>query len=70
MGQRKFKKPFELCSFSEIFYCGMIRLRNTNWDVFIQCEYTKSVYRNETMGQSVFKNIQNFQNLIKYYTVE
>ena len=33
MGQLNYKKPFELRSFSEIFYYGMTRLRNTNLGV-------------------------------------
>ena len=34
MGQLNFKKPFEVDNFSEIFYCGITRLRNTNLDAF------------------------------------
>ena len=30
MGQRNFKKHFKFYNFSEIFYCGMTRLRNMN----------------------------------------
>ena len=33
MGQLNFKKTFEFRSFSEIFYCGRTRLRNTNLGV-------------------------------------
>ena len=37
MGQLNFKKLFEFHCFSEIFYCSMKRLRNTNLGVFMQC---------------------------------
>ena len=33
MGQHNFKKHFKFHNFSEIFYCGMTRLRNTNLSV-------------------------------------
>ena len=55
MGQRNFKKPFEFHNFSEIFYCGISRLRNTNLDVFIQCQHTRTILRNGNMGQNLFK---------------
>ena len=45
MGQPNFKKPFEVHSFSERFYCGMSRLRNTYLSVFIQCQYTRTILR-------------------------
>ena len=35
MGQLNFRKPFEFRSFSEIFYCGMTKLRNTNLRAFM-----------------------------------
>ena len=60
MGQRNFKKPFEFNSFSEIFYCAMTRIRNTNLGVYIQCQYTRTILRN--MGQSLFKKHLKFQN--------
>ena len=62
MGQRNFKKPIEFHNFSEIFYCGMNRLRNTNLGVFIQCQYTRTILRNKNMGQSLFKKHSKFQN--------
>ena len=62
MGQRNFKKPFEFNSFSEIFYCGMSRLRNTSLGVFIQCQYTRTILRNKNMGQSLYKKHSTFQN--------
>ena len=62
MGQLNFKKPFEFHGFSELFYCGMTRLRNLNLDVFIRCQYTRTILRNKNMGQSVFKRHSKFQN--------
>ena len=71
MGKRSFKKPFEFNSFSEIFYRGMTRLGNVNLYVFIQCQHTRTILRNENVGQSRFKKyIQNSENLMKYYTAE
>ena len=70
MGQRNFKKPFEFNSFSEIFYCGLTILKNTNLDVFIQCQHTRTILRNENIGESLFKKYSKFQNSMKYYTVE
>ena len=62
MGQRNFKEPFEFHSFSEIFYCGMTRLRNKNLDVFMQCQHTITILRNKNMGQSLFnKKYLKFQ---------
>ena len=63
MGQPNFKKPFEFHSFSEIFYCGLTRLRNTNFAVFIQCQYTRTILRKENMGQSLFKKYSEFEIL-------
>ena len=61
MGQRNFKKLFEFHSFSEIFYCEITRHRNTNLDVFIQCQHTRTILRNENMGQSLFKKYSKSQ---------
>ena len=61
MGQRYFKKTFEFNSFDETFYCGMTSLRNTNLDVFMQCQHTRAILRNENMGQSLFKKYLKFQ---------
>ena len=36
MGHRSFKKHFKLQKVSEVFYCGMTRLRNRNLDAFLQ----------------------------------
>ena len=60
MGQRNFKKPFEFHNFSEIFYCGMTRLRNTNLSVFKQWQYTRIVLRNRNMGQSMLRKHLKF----------
>ena len=60
MGQRSFKKHFQFHNFSEIFYCGMTRFRNTNLDVFIQCQYTRTISRKKNMGQSLFKKHSKF----------
>ena len=62
MGQSNFKKPFEFHNFSEISYCGMTRLRNTNLGVFMQCQYTRTILRNKNMGQSLFKKHSKFLN--------
>ena len=62
MGQRSFKNHFKFHNFSEIFYCGMTRLRNTNLSVFIQCQYTRTILRNKNIGQSLFKKHSKYQN--------
>ena len=46
MGQLNFKKPFEFHSFSEIFYCGMTRLSNTNLPAIM------SVHKNHIIKQN------------------
>ena len=63
MGQRSFKKHFKFYNFSEIFYCRMKRLRNTNLSVFIQFRYTK-IWDRVCLG-----NNQNFKTSMKYFTV-
>ena len=60
MGQRSFKKHFKFHNFSEIFCCGMTRLRNTNVDVFMQCQYTRTISRKKNIGQSLFKKHSKF----------
>ena len=60
-GQHNFEEPFEFHDFSEIFYCGMARLRNMNFDVFIQCQDTWTILRNKNMGQSLLKKYSKFQ---------
>ena len=55
MGQCNFKKHFKSHSFSEKFNCDMTRLRNTTLDVFIQCQYRRTILRDKNMGQTLFK---------------
>ena len=69
MGQRNFKKPFEFYNFSEIFYCGMTRLRNTKLSVFKQCEYIRTILRNKNMDQSLFKKHSKYLIFNKFFTV-
>ena len=70
MKQSLFNKHSKFESFNEIFYCDMTRLRNTNLDVFIQCQYTRTIIRNKNIDRVCLRNNQNFKNLMKYYTVE
>ena len=70
MGRRNFKKPFEFHNFSEIFYCGMTRLRKANLSVFIQCQYTRTISRNKNMGQSLFKKHSKFLIFNKIFYCE
>ena len=58
---RNFKKPFEFNSFSQIFYCGMTRLRNMSLGVFTQCQYARTILRNKNMGYSLLKKHSKFQ---------
>ena len=67
MGQSLFKKHSKFQNFDEIFYCGMTRLRNTNLDVFIQCQYTRTVSRKKNMGQSLIKKHSKFLILKKVF---
>ena len=44
----------------------MTRLRNTNFGVFIQCRYTRTILRNKNMGESLIKNhskLLNFEEM-------
>ena len=50
MGQSLFKKNPKFQNFDEIFYCGMIRLMNTNLDVFMQCQYAGIILRKKKCG--------------------
>ena len=61
MAQSLFKKHPKYQNFDEMFYCGMTRLRNTNFNVFIQCQYTRTILRNKIMGQSPFKKHSKFE---------
>ena len=60
LGQRLFKKHLKFQKFEETLYCGMTRLRNTNFDAFIQCQYTRTALRKKNMGQSLFKKYWKF----------
>ena len=60
IGQSLFKKPSKFQNFSEIFYCGMTKPRNTNLDVFIQCQYTRNISRKKDMGQSLLEKHSKF----------
>ena len=66
MGQSNFKKTFEFHNFSEIFYCGMTRLRNMILGVFIQLQHTRNILRSENMGQSLFNKYSKFS---KFYEI-
>ena len=61
MGQFNFKKPFEFYNSSELFYCGINRLRNTKLGVFRQCQYTRTILRSKNMEQSPFKKQSKFR---------
>ena len=74
MGQSLFKKHSKLQNFDEIFYCGITRLRNTNLDVFIQSQYTRTISRKANMGQILFKKHFYFSkflilNKVFYYNM-
>ena len=62
MGQSLFKKHSKFQNFDEKFCCGITRLRNTSFGVFIQCQYTRTILRNKNTGQSLFKKHSKFQN--------
>ena len=60
MGQSLLKKHSKFQNFDEIFYCGMTRLGNMNLDVFIQCQYTRTISRKKNVGQSLLKKHSKF----------
>ena len=60
MGQSSFKKHFKCHNSSETFYCGMTRLRNTNLDIFIRCQYTRTISRKKNMRQNLFEKHSKF----------
>ena len=60
MGQSLLKKHSKFQNFDETFYCGMTRLRNTNLDVFIQCQYTRTILKKKNMGHSLLKKHSKF----------
>ena len=65
-----FKNNSECQTFDEMFYCGMIRLRNTNLDVFTKCSVHKNYFKKGKLWDRVrLRNIQNFWYLIKLSTV-
>ena len=61
MEQSLFKKHSKFQNFDEIFYCGMTRLRNTNLEVFMQCQHTRTILRNKNVRQSLLKKYSKFQ---------
>ena len=63
MGQNLFKKYSKFRNFDEILYFGMTGFRDTNFEVFMQCQYTRDILRNKIMGQSLFKKYSKSQNL-------
>ena len=65
MGQSLLKKLSKFQNFHEVFYRGVTRLRNTNLDVFIQCQYTRTILRKKNMGQSL--NYSKFQNFVEMF---
>ena len=49
----------------------MTRLRKTNLRVFIQCQHTRTILRNENIGQGLLpRNTQNSKNSMKYSAIE
>ena len=70
MGQRNLMKHFKFRDFSEIFYCGMTRLKNTNFECFYTMSINKNHFKKQKIWDSVcLGNIQNFKILMKYFTV-
>ena len=61
LGQCRFKKHSKFQNFDEIFYCGITRHRDMNFDVFIQCQHTRIILRKENVGQTLFKKYSEFQ---------
>ena len=55
MEQSLFKKHSKSQNFDKIFYSGMIRLRNMNFDGFIRCQYTRTISKKKNMMQGLFK---------------
>ena len=47
----------------------MIRLRNTDLDVLIKCQYTRTILTKKSMGESLFKKHSKLQYPIKFFTV-
>ena len=72
MGQRNFKRHFEFHNFSQIFYFGMTRLRNTSLDAFTKCQYIRFILRKKNMGQiwnmGIVGKYRKYMSLIKKYS--
>ena len=66
MEQLNFKKPFEFHSFSEIFYCGMTRLRNTNLYVLYIVSTQEPFHETKIWNRVYLRNIQNSKILVKH----
>ena len=47
----------------------MIRLRNTDLDVLVKCQYTRTILTKKNMGGSLFKKQSKLQYPIKFFTV-
>ena len=45
----------------------MTRLRNTNLDVFMRCQYTRTILRKKYMGEILFKKYSKFQIINKVF---
>ena len=69
VGHIHFKKHMKFQKFIEISQCCMTKHRDTNLGVVEQCQYTRTILRNNNMGQSLFKKHSNFKILMKYFTV-
>ena len=74
MGKYNFKKHFKFFNFSEIFHCGITRLRNMNLSVFMESEkYSKvqKLYKVLHFGMTRSRNIKlgvfrQYQNKIYF----
>ena len=60
MGQGLFKKHSKFQNFDEIFYCDVTRRRSTNFDVFIQYQYT-TILKKKIWDKVCLRNIQNLR---------
>ena len=62
MGKGHFKKHSKFQNFDEIRYCGMTRLRNTNLNVFMQCQCTRIILRKK-FGAESFQETFKISNI-------
>ena len=62
MGQNLIKKHSKFLNFSEIFYCGMTRLRKMTLNYYGLCQYIKAIKSEKIFTQSLFKDHLKFQN--------